>query len=69
MLVPMNPTTLKPSVSLLVKLGSIAVHADELLSPSGHAFDRVAIQQLLLDPEVSSWLSEMNKEAMLPIKR
>ena len=30
----------------------MAVHADELLSPKGHVFDRSAIVGLLQDPEV-----------------
>lgn len=58
-----------PTVPVLCKLGSIAVHADEMLSPDGHAFDRVALQQLLADPEVVAWLAEMDKAAMLPKKR
>ena len=60
---------LKPTVTLLVKLGSIAVHVDELLSPNGHHFDKVALDQLMRDQEVVEWLSEMNKMAMLPVKR
>lgn len=60
---------LKPSVSLLVKLGSLAVHADELISPDGHAFDRQAIAGLLNDPEVSMWLKQMDMLAFLPKKR
>lgn len=60
---------LKPSMSLLVKLGSIAVHCDEMLSPVGHELDRVATQQLLNDPEVSAWIKAMAKMALLPKKR
>jgi hypothetical protein len=52
-----------------VKLGSIAVHADELTSPTGHAFDRVALQSLLQDAEVAAWLKEMDAMAFLPKKR
>lgn len=62
-----NP--LKPSPALLVKLGSIAVHVDEMLSPGGHTFDRVALQGLLADPEVKAWRVEMDKMAMLPVMR
>lgn len=54
-------------ISLLVKLGSIAVHADEFLSPKGHDFDKIALQQLLIDPEVVEWLKSM--KTMLPVKR
>lgn len=58
-----------PPMSLLCKLGSIAVHADELTSPHGHQFDRDAIRSLLDDPEVASWLAEMDGAALLPKKR
>lgn len=60
---------LKPSVALLCKLGSVIVHADELLSPTGHRFDRDAMKTVLLDPEVQEWLTAMGKMAMLPVKR
>lgn len=60
---------LKPQVSLLSKLGSIAVHAEELLSPEGHAFDRSAIEGLLRDPEVRGWIDLMRDLALLPAKR
>jgi hypothetical protein len=58
-----------PSPGLLCKLGSIAVHVEEMLSPDGHAFDRVALEQLLKDEEVKAWLKEMDRLAMLPKKR
>lgn len=60
---------LKPSVALLVKLGSVIVHADELLSPHGHHYDRAAIQTLMDDAEVREWLEGMDKMAFLPKKR
>ena len=60
---------LKPSPSLLVKLGSIAVHAEELLSPKGHPFDREALKSLYDDEEVIEWRKAMDKMAMLPLKR
>lgn len=63
------PSPLKPPTTLLTKLGSIAVHADELLSPEGHDFDRIALQSLLNDAEVRQWLSEMDSFALLPKKR
>lgn len=59
----------KPPITLLVKLGSIAVHLEEILSPSGHIFDRHALQTLWDDEEVKEWLAQMNKMAMLPVKR
>ena len=54
-------------LTLLVKLGSIAVHADELTSPGGHDFDRVAMRQLIEDPDVVAWVKAMG--ALLPRKR
>lgn len=60
---------LAPPVTVLVKLGSIAVHADEMLSPGGHDFDRVALHGLLSDPEVVEWLAGMDRMAMVPKKR
>lgn len=43
----MKTDPLKPSCGLLVKLGSIAVHVDEMISGKGHVFDKVAIKSLL----------------------
>lgn len=62
-----NP--LKPPTGLLCKLGSIVVHAEELLSPKGHAFDRGALQALFDDVEVKEWIAAMDKMAFLPKKR
>lgn len=60
---------LKPSVSLLVKLGSLIVHFDETRSSKSHMFDTNAIETLLNDAEVKAWLDSMNKAAYLPVKR
>jgi hypothetical protein len=60
---------LKPAPSLLIKLGSALVHADELTSPLGHAFDRVALEQLIADPEVVAWRKEMRAMGLLPEMR
>jgi hypothetical protein len=60
---------LTPSPSLLCKLGSLAVHVDEFLSPDAHHFDKAAISQLLTDAEVTDWLSEMGKLSLIPVKR
>jgi hypothetical protein len=62
-------SALTPSPTLLVKLGSIAVHVDEFFSSKGNYLDRVAIIQLLDDPEIVAWLAEMGKLALLPVKR
>jgi hypothetical protein len=56
-----------PSLRLLVKLGSIAVHVDEMLSPKGHDFDRTAIKGLLNDAKVKEWIKAGG--AFLPVKR
>lgn len=61
---PMNP-----SPTLLVKLGSAVVHADEFLSPGGHPFDRDAFNAMLADPEVRDWLAVMSEAALLPLRR
>ena len=53
-----------PSLSLLCKLGSIAVHVDEALSAEGHPFDWAATRGLIEDPEVKQWIADMG--AMLP---
>lgn len=66
---PAKPSPLKPDLALLVKLGSIAVHTEELLSPGGHSFDRDALNTLLSDSAVKEWIAEMTKMAMLPVKR
>lgn len=60
---------LKPTATLLIKLGSLAVHAEEFLSPNGHPFDRTSVYMLLNDPEVAEWLQQMDKMAFLPKKR
>lgn len=60
---------LKPSVGLLVKLGSLIIHYQELLSPNAHEFDRAALDTLESDSEVSEWLRTMSKSGFLPVKR
>lgn len=64
-------TPLLPPITaaLACKLGSIAVHADELTSPLGHEFDAGAIRSLLSDPEVQKWLAEMAALSFVPLKR
>ena len=63
----MNPLT--PSITLLAKLGSIAVHSDEFISPAGHPFDRDALKSLLEDGEVREFIADMQKQALVPLKR
>jgi hypothetical protein len=63
----MNP--LKPSPSLLCKVASVVVHAEEMLSPSGHDYDKQALISALQDPELKNWIQEMTKMGMAPVKR
>ncbi len=57
------------TIGTIVKLASIAVHAEDLLSPDGHHFDRLAIESLLKDEEVVSLLATMDDLALAPKKR
>lgn len=58
-----------PSLGILVKLGSIMVHVEEMLSSGAHDFDTYAIQTLLDDHELRNWIKEMDKHGLLPKKR
>jgi hypothetical protein len=60
---------LKPTISLLCKLGSAVRHLDEYLTPGGHNLDLNSAQSAIDDPEVRAWMIEMDKLAMLPVKR
>jgi hypothetical protein len=57
----------KPPLTLLCKLGSLAVHIDEALSDDSHLYDWTAIHMLLDDPEVKQWIADMGP--LLPKKR
>lgn len=61
--------TLNPGPALLCKLASIVVHADESMSADGHEFDRVALQNVINDPEVIEWIAGMTAIGMAPVKR
>lgn len=58
---------LNPVPSLLMKIGSIVVHAEEALSNQGHDFDVCTILSLLQDQEVQQWIKAMGP--LLPRKR
>jgi hypothetical protein len=60
---------LSPPATVLIKLGSIARHVEELLSPEGHSFDRAALDALLADPEVTEWMQAADALALLPVRR
>ena len=56
-------------LSLAVKLVSIVVHADELISADGHMFDKAALECLLKDAEVSAWVEALQRNGLAPVKR
>lgn len=60
---------LKPSVGVLVKLGSFVRHVEEADSDNAHEFDWAAIRGLMADPEIREWMSAMDGMALLPVKR
>jgi len=66
---PAMSDPLKPSLTLLMKLGSLIVHYEEFISAGRHEFDLVAINTLCEDSEVQSWIKAMDKMALLPKKR
>lgn len=59
-----------PSVLLLIKLGAIAVHVDEMIEtnfdPRSIMFDKAAIETCI-DDEVRQWIKDMGP--LLPLKR
>lgn len=59
----------KPSLTLLIKLGSMIVHYQEFLSPTGHPIDKQEAENLAGQPDVQEWFAQMNKQAFLPLKR
>lgn len=60
---------LKPTPQLLIKLGSIIVHYQELLSNDGHYMDKAALDSLLSDEDVTQWMKQMDNNAFLPKRR
>lgn len=58
---------LQPDLQLLMKLGSIVVHAEEAISADGHEFDIEAMKPLLADSDVRQWIKDMG--VYLPKKR
>ena len=51
-----------------IKLASIVVHIQELLSPDGRIADQEALVPLVNDPDIQRWLGTFDK-ALLPVKR
>lgn len=60
---------LKPSPALLIAIGSLVVHYEELTSPDGHHFDKAVIDSLRNLPDVKEWFEKMTEMAFLPVKR
>lgn len=56
-------------VTLRLKLGSLLIHCEEMLSPTGHTFDQHAIRGIVQDPEVVAFRDECAKMGILPVKR
>lgn len=65
----MSDSPLHPSAAVLAKVGSIVVHAEEMVSPGGHTYDHFALLPLLRDPDVVAWIEAMQKMALVPVKR
>lgn len=59
---------LNPSPQVLSKLGSLIIHYQEWRH-TNHPLDLEAIKSLEDDLEVCDWLDEMEKLALLPVKR
>lgn len=55
--------------TLVIKLASIAVHAEELFSADGREADKAAIEGLLQDHEVREFLDANENRVFLPLKR
>lgn len=60
---------LTPTPQVLIALGSLVVHYEELTSPGGHPNDRAAIDSIRNHPDVRAWFEQMDKMAFLPVKR
>lgn len=58
----------KPT-SLLIKLGSLAIHVEEMFGSNGHQFDVEVIKTLLNDAEIRDFLDNPEMAVFLPIKR
>ncbi len=57
------------TLSLEIKLSSIVVHTEELISADGHMFDKVALECLLKDSEVRTWVEALQRNGLAPMKR
>jgi len=56
------------NLTTAAKLAAVVVHADEFSDPGrSHAFDHIALRQLIHDVDVVTWLKGMG--ALAPVKR
>ena len=60
---------METTLQIAIKLGSLIFHYQEMNSKDGHVFDKQAIDTLENDVDVKKWFEEMNKLALLPVKR
>jgi hypothetical protein len=63
------PDGLRPTLGLLVKLGSIARHVEEATGPTPSPLDLQTAATLAGDPEVTAWLNAADRYALLPVPR
>lgn len=60
---------LPPDAATAIAIASIAVHAEEFLSRASHPADATAIRGLLALPYVKTYLDEMRKLSLVPVRR
>lgn len=57
------------NLALQAKLGSILIHVEEGLSATGSHFDWSTIEAMMNDTQVQTWLEDLRKLALLPVRR
>lgn len=60
---------LKPSLVVLVKLGSAVVHAKEAMSIDARPVDKQEFNELFKEPDLAKWINDMTAMALLPVMR
>lgn len=60
---------LRYDLGTFAALGSLAVHVDEALSPNGHAFDALAMQSIVAQPNVQAFVGALQGAGLVPEKR
>jgi hypothetical protein len=59
--------TVTVDAGALIAMGSAVIHAEELASPQGHGFDKVAFDTAV--QQARPLLDEMDQKALLPVRR